>query len=156
MISTAFAWFQRQARSYSRVVVVLCLNVPLLFVALSRYLSGVSWASLGGLYAGLVFLGYYTLILLVVITCLFLVTGAWPRLFLAASGVLITIALYYFLVDGVVYRILKNHVDAFWLVYLATTFEGLGIGLPQIMLALALLAGVAALEWWLFRFAARV
>jgi uncharacterized protein len=156
MISTAFAWFHRLARSYSRVVVVLCLNVPLLFVALSRYLSGVSWASLGGLYAGLVFLGYYTLILLVVITCLFLLTGAWPRLFLAASGVLITIALYYFVVDGAVYRILKNHVDAFWLVYLATTFEGLGIGLPQIMLALALLAGVAVLEWWLFRFSARV
>ena len=102
------------------------------------------------------FLGYYTLILLVVITCLFLVTGAWPRLFLAASGVLITLVLYYFLVDGVVYRILKNHIDAFWLIYLATTFEGLGIGLPQILLGLALLAGVAALEWWLFRLAARV
>jgi membrane-anchored protein YejM (alkaline phosphatase superfamily) len=137
-------------------VVVLCLNVPVLFVALSRYLSGVSWASVGGVYAGLVFLGYYALILLVVLTCLFLMVGAWPRLFLAASGVLITLVLYYFLVDGVVYRILKNHIDAFWLIYLATTFEGLGIGLPQIILGLASLAGVAALEWWLFRLAARV
>jgi uncharacterized protein len=156
MISTAFAWFHRRARFYSQVVVVLCLNVPVLFVALSRYLGGVSWASVGGVYAGLVFLGYYTLILLVVITCLFLITGAWPRLFLAASGVLITLVLYYFLVDGVVYRIIKNHIDAFWLIYLATTFEGLGIGVPQIILGLALLAGVAALEWWLFRLAARV
>ena len=157
MISTAFAWFHRRARSYSQVVVVLCLNVPLLFVALSRYLSGVSWASVGGVYAGLVFLGYYTLILLVVITCLFLITGAWPRLFVAASGVLITLVLLYFVVDGVVYRILKNHVDAFWLVYLARTgFEGLGVGVPQIALGVALLAGIAALEWWLFRLAAQV
>ncbi len=156
MISTAFARFHRHARFYSRVVVVLGLNIPFLFAALSRYLSGVSWASLGGFYAGLAFLGYYTLILLVVITCLFLLTGAWPRLFLAASGVLITLVLYYFGVDAVVYRILKNHIDAFWLVYLATTFEGVGIGLPQIILGVALLAGVAALEWWLFRLAVRV
>jgi membrane-anchored protein YejM (alkaline phosphatase superfamily) len=156
MTSTALAWFHRRARFYSQVVVVVCLNVPLLFVALSRYLSGVSWASVGGLYASLVFLGYYALILLVVITCLFLITGAWPRLFLAASGVLITLVLYYFVVDGVVYRVLKTHIDGFWLLYLATTFEGLGIGLPRIILGLALLAGVAALEWWLFRLAARV
>ena len=126
MISTAFEWFQRRARFYSQAVVVLCLNVPFLFLALSRYLSGVSWASVGGVYAGLVFLGYYTLILLVVITCLFLVTGAWPRLFLAASGVLITLVLYYFLVDGVVYRILKNHIDAFWLIYLRHDLRGPG------------------------------
>jgi membrane-anchored protein YejM (alkaline phosphatase superfamily) len=157
MISAAFEWFRRRARFYSQAVVVLGLNVPVLFVALSRYLSGVSWASVGGVYAGLVFLGYYTLILLVGITCLFLVTGAWPRLFLAASGVLISLVLAYFLVDGVVYRILKNHVDAFWLVYLARTgFEGLGVGPPQIALGVALLAGLAALEWWLFRLAARV
>jgi uncharacterized protein len=155
MISTS-EWFRRRARVYGQVVVVLCLNVPFLFLALSRYLGGVSWSSLGGVYAGLVFLGYYALTLLVVITLLFLVTGAWPRIFLAASGVLVTLALYYFLVDGAVYRILKNHLDAFWLIYLATTFEGLGIGLPQIMVGFALLAGVAALEWWLFRLAARV
>jgi membrane-anchored protein YejM (alkaline phosphatase superfamily) len=137
-------------------MVVLCLNVPLLFVVLSRYVSGVNWASVGGLYAGLVFLGYYTLAILVAVTALFLVTGAWPRLFLAASGVLITVVLYYFVVDGMVYRLLKSHIDAFWLVYLVTTFEGLGIGIPQILLAVALLAGVAALEWWLFGLAARV
>jgi hypothetical protein len=75
-------------------VVVLCLNVPFLFLALSRYLDGVSWASLGGFYAGLVFLGYYTLILLAVITALFVVTGAWPRNFAAASGGHITLVLY--------------------------------------------------------------
>jgi membrane-anchored protein YejM (alkaline phosphatase superfamily) len=156
MTSTASYWLSRRAGSYTRVVVVLGLNVPLLVVALSRYLSGVSWASLGGFYAGLVFLGYYALFLLVAITCLFLITGAWPRLFLAASGVLITLVLYYFVVDGVVYRILKSHVDGFWLVYLATTFKGLGISVPQIILGLALLAGIAGLEWWLFRLAARV
>jgi uncharacterized protein len=156
MIPSAFEWFHRRARFYRLVVVVLCLNVPFLFVVLGRYLSGVSWASVGGVYAGLVFLGYYTLFLLVLVTCLFLIIGAWPRLFLAASGVLITLVLYYFVVDGVVFRILKNHIDVFWLIYLATTFEGLGIRLPRIILGLALLAGVGALEWCLFRLAARV
>jgi membrane-anchored protein YejM (alkaline phosphatase superfamily) len=155
MMSSVFERFRRGAPSYRRAVVALGLNVPFLFVALSRYLGGVSWDGLGGLYAGLVFLGYYGLILLVGVTALFLVTGAWPRLFLVASGVLVTVVLYYLLVDGIVYRILKNHVDVFWLAYLFTTFEGLGIGPPQIALAVAALAGVAALEWGLFRLAAR-
>lgn len=154
MTSNVFAWLSRHVQCYSRVVIVLALNVPVLMLALSRYLSGVSW--LGGFYAGLVFVGYYTSILLVLTTCLFLVTGAWRRLFVAASGVLITLALYYFVVDAVVYRILKSHLDGFWLVYLATTFEGVGISVPQILLGVALLAGVAALEWWLFRLATRV
>lgn len=154
MISSA--WFQRRARVYGQAVVVLCLNLPVLFVVLSRYVGGVSWAGVGGVYAGLVFLGYYALILLVLVTVLFLVIGAWPRVFLPASGVLITLVLYYFLVDGVVYRVLKNHIDAFWLIYLFTTFEGLGIGPAQIFEGVALLAGVAALQWGLFRLAARV
>lgn len=156
MSSTASVWLRRVARPYGQAVVALGLNVPLLVLALSRYLSGVSWASLGGFYAGLVFLGYYALLLLVAVTGLFLVFGAWPRVFLAASGVLVALVLYYFVVDAVVFRIVKNHVDAFWLVYLVTTFEGLGIGVPQILTAVGLLVGVAALEWWLFRLAARV
>jgi membrane-anchored protein YejM (alkaline phosphatase superfamily) len=156
MRSKLLDWFRGRARSYGQVVVVLCLNVPFLFLALSRYLGGVSWGSVGGVYAGLVFLGYYGAILLVAVTGLFLVTGAWPRLFTRAAGVLITLVLFYFLVDGVVYRLVKSHIDAFWLMYLATTFEGLGISAPQIVLCVAVLAGVAVLEWSLFRLAARI
>lgn len=137
-------------------MVALALNVPFLIAALSRYPGGISWTSLSGLYAGLVFVGYYVLILLVLLSLLFLVTGVSTRLFVGASAVLLTGALYYFTVNGVVYRMLRMHIDAFWLHYLFTTFGGLGIGPAEIAGGVALLAAIIALEWWIFRKAAAV
>lgn len=150
------SWLSGRTRSYGRVVVALCLNVPLLIAALSRYPDGLSWLSFGGVYTALVFVGYYILILLALLTVLFLVVGAWAPLFVGAGGGLIGLALYYFLVDGVVYRMLRMHIDAFWLRYLFTTFEGLGVTGGQVVGAVALLALVLALEWWILRLAARV
>lgn len=150
------SWLSDRTRSYGRVLVALCLNVPLLVAALGRYPDGLSWLSLSGVYTGLVFVGYYVLILLALLTLLFLVVGAWPPLFLGAGGGLLALALYYFVLDGVAYRMLRMHVDAFWVRYLFTTFDGIGVTVPQMVGAVALLALVIALEWWIFRLAARV
>ena len=84
-----------------------------------------------------------------------LVTGASRRLFRVASSTAMALVLYYFVVDGVVYGILGNHVDAFWLMYLATTFDGLGISVPQILLGVGVLLGLGVLELGLLRLAAR-
>ena len=96
------------------------------------------------------------LILLVILTCLFLISGPWLRFFAAASTALLATALYYFVVDGVVYRALRMHVDAFWLQYLFTTFDGIGISDAQVLGAVALLLLIILLEWWIFRLAARI
>lgn len=149
-------WLSTRARAYGRVGMALALNVPLLIAALSRYPDGLSWISISGLYTGLVFLGYYVLILLVLISLLFLVLGAWVPVFVGASGGLLTLALYYFLVDGIVYGMLRMHIDAFWLQYLFTTFSGLGVSALQLLGGVALLALVIALEWWILRLAKRV
>lgn len=155
-LTRVWEWLSNRGRSYSWVVVVLCLNVPFLVAALSRYPDGVGWLGFGRLYSLLVFLGYYVSILLFLLSCLFIVTAVWKQLFVGASFAVLTLALCYFVVDGVVYRVLRMHIDAFWLQYLVTTFAGLGISLQNLLGGLALLAAIVALEWWLFRLASRV
>jgi uncharacterized protein len=152
----ATPWLSARARDFGKVMVVLCINLPFLILALSRYPQGLAWASFDGVYAGLVVLGYYVGSLLLLLTFLFLLAGAWPRFFFSASGLLFTFVLYYFLIDGVVYRMLRVHIDAFWLRYLATTGEGIGISGTYVVLAIAGLFLLAGLEWLAFRLAGRV
>jgi membrane-anchored protein YejM (alkaline phosphatase superfamily) len=149
-------WLWGPTAPFGRMMVALALNVPLLLLALSRYPSALNWASLGGIYAGLVFLGYYVSILFVVLTCLFLVTNAWRRLFLGISAATIGLALFYLAVDGLVYRLFRSHVDGFWLQYMITTFEGVGTNTFHVAGAVVLLLGIGALEWVLFRVAGMV
>jgi uncharacterized protein len=134
----------------------LAFNVPFIVATLCRYPQDLRWPSLAGIYTLLVFPGYYVFLIYVLLTLAFVLTGAWPRVFVAASTAILTLALCYFLVDGVVYRVAKAHIDAFWLQYLFTTFEGLGIGRRQIAGALFVFAVILALQLVLVRIARRV
>jgi len=125
-------------------------------VALSRYPQELQWGSAAGVYTLLVFGGYYVFLIYVLLTVVFLLTAAWSRLFVAASTAILTGALCYFAIDGVVYRVAKAHIDAFWLQYLLTTFEGLGIGFAQVAGAAFVLGGILALELFLLRRARRI
>jgi len=137
-------------------MVALALNVPFMVAELSRYPQDLTWLSPAGGYALLVFVGYYAFLTFALLTLAFLLTGAWPRVFVAASTAILTLALYYFALDGTVYRVAKMHIDAFWLGYLLTTFDGLGIGMAQIADAGLVLAGILALELLLLRLARRI
>ena len=148
--------WSRSAASYGHAVVALALNVPFMLAALCRYPQDLRWLSPAGVYTLLVFAGYYIFLIYILLTLAFLVTGAWPRLFTAASSTILALALCYFAVDGVVYRVAKAHIDAFWLQYLLTTFEGLGIGIAQIAGALLVFTAVVALQLVLLRTARRV
>jgi len=150
------SWLAPRRALYGRAVVTLALNVPFMVAALSRYPQDLRWASPAGVYTLLVFAGYYVLLVYAVLTLAFLLTGAWPRVFLAASTATLTLSLYYFAVDGIVFRVAKTHIDAFWLQYLVTTFGGLGIGFAQVANALLALAAILALELFLLRLARRI
>jgi len=103
-----------------------------------------------------VFVGYYVLALYALLTLAFLLTGAWRRVFAGASVAVLTAMLFFLAVDGVVYRVAKMHVDAFWLQYLVTTFEGIGIAPAQVTGAVLLLVAIVGLELLLMRLARRV
>src|SRR5262245_47690418 len=108
-------WLTRRGASYAQAIVALALNVPFMVAALSRYPQGLTWLSTSGVYALMVFAGYYVLAVYLVMTAAFLLTGAWRRVFLGASATILTLMLFYFVIDGIVYRVTKMHIDAFWL-----------------------------------------
>src|SRR6185369_12248303 len=142
--------------AYTAAIAALALNVPFMIAALSRYPQDLRWSSAAGAYTLLVFAGYYVLLIGVLLTLVFLLLGAWPRLFVLASTTILTLALCYFAIDGVVYRVAKAHIDAFWLQYLLTTFEGLGIGVTQIASSVLALAVILTLQLLLLRTARRI
>jgi membrane-anchored protein YejM (alkaline phosphatase superfamily) len=146
----------RRRASFTAAIVSLGLNVPFMVAALGRYPQDLPWGSAAGMYTLLVFAGYYVFLIYVLLALAFLLTGAWPRVFLAVSTTILTLALGYFAIDGVVYRVAKAHIDAFWLQYVLTTFEGLGIGLAQIAGAVLVLAVILALQLFLLRMAQRM
>jgi len=146
----------RRSERFTAAIVSLGLNVPLLVAALVRYPQDLPWGSAAGVYTLLVFAGYYVFLIYVLLTFAFLLTGAWPRIFMAVSTTILTLALGYFAIDGVVYRVAKAHIDAFWLQYVLTTFEGLGIGLAQIAGAVLVLAVILGLQLFLLRVARRI
>lgn len=145
----------RRWADYTVAIVCLALNVPFMMIALSREPQDLQWGSAAGAYTLMVFAGYYVFLIFVLLTLVFLLTAAWPRLFTWASVTILTLALCYFAIDGMVYRVAKAHIDAFWLQYLLTTFEGLGIGLAQVAGAVLVLAMILALELFLLRAARR-
>jgi membrane-anchored protein YejM (alkaline phosphatase superfamily) len=138
------------------VVALLGLLTPLMFLALTRYLEGSTVLSLPGLYAGLVFLGYYLLILLFVSSAIFLLLIAWPRAATIVCALLAGGTLFYLILDATIYRVYRFHVDAFWIEYAFQSFSGIGISGPTIALALVLVAAVMLVSVLLFRLAGRL
>lgn len=149
-------WWSTRSGAYARAVLALGLNIPFLLLATTRYLRGTDPASIAGLYAVLVAVGYYVLALVLAITVIFVLTGFSTRLALALSGTLLGATLSYLAIDGVVYRLYRFHVDAFWLQYLLGSFSGIGISPRMWLVAVAVIAGVVLLEWWIVRLAHRI
>ncbi len=150
------AWLSARADAYTRVVTALFLSVPLLFILLARYIQGFHIVGLPGVYAALVFVGYYVPVLFLLLTCVFAVLTVWTRLGVATSASVLALALFYLIVDATVYRIYRFHIDAFSLEYAIATFSGIGLSAGTLALAGALLTAAGVVVWLLFRAAARV
>jgi hypothetical protein len=150
------AWFSARATSYLDVVATLCLNVPILSLVLARHLEGVTYLGLGGVYLLLIGLGYYALALFILVTCVFVVASVSRRLAFGASGALLVGALFYLVLNSVVYGIVRLHVDVFWLWYILGSYKGFGLPPSVTAIGLAVLAALTALEWGLLRIARRL
>jgi len=149
-------WWSARTSAYARAVLALGLNIPLLLVVGSRYLGGTDPTSIAGLYAALVVVGYYVLIIQIVISVIFIVTGFSTRLATVLSGSLLVAVVTYMAVDGIVYRLYRFHIDAFWFQYLLGSFSGIGISPRMLGVALGAVGVVIVIEWWIFRLVHRV
>jgi membrane-anchored protein YejM (alkaline phosphatase superfamily) len=142
--------------AYSRVTTTLCLSVPLVTIALARHMEAGAYTGLTGLYAHLVFLGYYVLFLFAMVTLVFALGMFTTRLATAASMTLLTSAIFYLVVDSLVYRNFKFHIDAFWVQYTFTSYSGIGIPPALLAVGLAALVTIVGIEWGLFQLAGKL
>lgn len=149
-------WLADRADDYTLVVTAVGLNAPFVAIALARHLEAGSTSGIAGLYALLVFLGYYALGFLAAASLLFAVTMFSRRLALASAGAFLTCGLFYLILNSVIHGIYRFHVDAFWLQYLFTSYSGLGIPPSLLAFAVGVFLLIAILEWVLFRLARRL
>jgi membrane-anchored protein YejM (alkaline phosphatase superfamily) len=150
------AWWSAHAGAYASAIVALGLNIPFLLLAITRHLGGIDLTSLAGVYALCVVVGYYVLVLEIGVTLVFLLAVLSTRLASAAATVLLGIALFYLLLNGVIYSAYRFHVDAFWMQYLFGSFSGIGISARMLIIAISTLIAVVGLEWVLMHAARRV
>jgi uncharacterized protein len=141
--------------SYRLVLAVLVLNVPLIALIILRDAGTRDLTWLTGLYLFTVALGYYGLPLLVVATLLFLLLMPVRRGAAIGSGVLVTLFVYYLLLDSYVYGIFKFHIDPFWMEFAVKDYGSLGVTRLTLLAALAMLPIVAAVELGIFALASR-
>jgi membrane-anchored protein YejM (alkaline phosphatase superfamily) len=156
MIQGPKRWFGSRLETYRALLTALGLNLPLYVAALAHQLEGVPLLSLAGAYAAFVIVGYYGLALLVLLTVLFLVTGFSRRLAVAAGATFLFAAAFYLVADSVVHRAFRFHIDAFWLQYVFTSFNGFGMPPATLALIAGVLVVLVAIELWILRLARRV
>ncbi len=121
--------------------------------ALARHVEDITWFGISGFYLFFVFIGYYGLLLLFVSSVLFLVTGGIRRLAWGIAGSIFGLTLFYLVINSVVHRVYRLHIDAFWIQYMMESFGGIGIPRWMIVTAAALAVAIGLLEWGLFRIA---
>jgi len=149
-------WIAARMDGYLLLVTALGLNLPLMAVALVRHLQGVPLLSLAGVYAGLVIVGYYGLLLLLLLTVLFALTWFSTRLWTAAGIAFLFVAVSYLAINSVVYRAFRFHVDAFWVGYIVTSLRETGVRAPTLAVVAALLVGLVAFEFGMLEIARRL
>lgn len=134
------------AERYRLLLTLLVLNTPVLAAVLARNLGGVDFDGLNLVYAACVILGYYGLALLVLTSLVHLLLWYASRVAVVVSTALITVFVFYLLVDTFVFDLVKFHVDMFWLDYILHDYAGLGLPDSTLATALVGLLAVTAVE----------
>jgi len=141
---------------YRLLLMIVALNVPVICAILARNLDGAELTGLGTFYAACVMVGYYGLPVLLVASVLHLLLFVAGRLATFLSAVVMTVFVFYLLLDTFVYDLVKFHIDLFWLDYIIHDYEGLGLPESNLHTALYGFAGVAALEFVIWLVARRL
>lgn len=153
---TKFSWpLQKYAGLYRILVIFLTLNSPIVFLLLFRNLGRVEFTPLTWIYLASVTLGYYCLAVLLVISIIFLFSFSRPKLAAFGTSVVMTIFVFYLLIDGQAYSLTSLHINLFWLEWIINDYKGLGLPSSTIPNVLLALLAVAALEWGLYKAASK-
>jgi len=141
---------------YRHLVMMLALNVPVIYIILLLDTRQADFNLLSWFYVSSVILGYYVLPLLLVITAIYLLLIPFRRLMYLSVGAVVSIYVYYLLIDHFVYWVTKLHIDLFWLEWIINDFEAFGLQPSTIRSVILVLAGVVLLEFAIFKIAKKI
>jgi hypothetical protein len=110
----------------------------------------VDFSALTWFYFSSVVIGYYVLPLLFTITLTFLLLYPLRRWTAIPVGAIITVFVYYLLMDGLAYRVTKIHIDFFWLEWIINDFSGFGLPPSTLRNMIVALVVIIAIETGIF------
>lgn len=145
-MSAIRARFKEAGDTYILLVTVLALNAPLILASILSILAGQSLSPGAWLYAVMVAVGYYCLPLLVVVSAVFVLTFAFRRVALTLGITIVASFVAFLLLDAVAYRVVKFHIDPFWIEFAIKDHSGLGLPSSTWFAALAIVLGVVAAQ----------
>ncbi len=141
---------------YRQLITVLVFNIPLIFIVLLQNMRSVEFTPLTWFYFTATVVGYYVLPLLVVISLAFLFFFPLKRLAIYPIGAVITIFVFFIIIDSLAYKITRIHIDLFWLEWIMNDFQAFGLSPSTLRNVLLLLLGLIAIEVSFFKFARRI
>jgi len=135
---------------------VLVLNIPVIYILLGLNLRGVEITFVKWFYFVNVVMGYYVLPLFLTTAAILFIFSPLKRLLVIPIGAIITILVYYLLIDSIVFKVAKIHIDLFWLEWIIKDYKGFGLPASAPQVAFLLLLGVVAVEIGIFVTARRI
>lgn len=141
---------------YRRLLVFLLLNAPLVWGFLLLDLRGVDFSGLSAFYTATVLAGYYVLPPLLITSLVFLLLSPLGRTSQLVNWVLVSLYVFYLLLDALAYGVIKIHVDFFWLEYMFVDFGGLGLPESTVITAAGAFAVLLAIEYLIVAAARRL
>jgi len=147
---------KKSADLYRHLIMALVLNVPVIYVILLLDTRHVDFTAMTWLYFSCVVMGYYVLPLLLVITLMFLLFFPVRKLAVISIGAIITIFVYYLLIDYFAYNIAKVHINLFWLEWIVNDYKSFGLPYSTLRIALLALLGIIVVEVSVFTVAWRI
>lgn len=127
-----------------RLTITVAANAILVLAILLRNIRPLPDDLVSWLYLFAVAFGYYGLAMLLVAGLLRLVLSPFRRLAMVVPGIIVTVVVYYLLIDSYVYAIVGMHIDLFWLKWIVDDFGAFGLSPATLRsAALALLALIA-------------
>ncbi len=144
---------ERRGHRYGDLIAALTVNIVLIVAILQTNIQSAGLPLPGLVYAVITMIGYYGLPLLVVVSLLWLITLPVKWATRPLGLIVCTVMIAYLATDAAAFRIVKFHIDSFWLEYLFQDFGGLGLHWSTVVFAALGFVSLIGLEVAIFRFA---
>ncbi len=134
------------ADQYRNLIMVLLLNVPVIFLLLISNIKHPDFSLFQFFYLFCVIIGYYVLVIFLLTSIPFFIFYPVKPIRIFSIIAIISIYIYYLLVDHFVYLISKLHIDLFWLEVIINDHDGFGLPASTFRNVFLVFLAVIALE----------